>query len=69
MSVDEVASVLGYDKEYLRKRCAELGFTRNGVKTALTEEQVSKLKSILIPRTSDMKVRGQNAMKTCALTT
>lgn len=55
MSVDEVASVLGY--------------TRNGVKTALTEEQVSKLKSILIPRTSDMKVRGQNAMKTCALTT
>lgn len=62
MSVDEVASVLGYDKEYLRKRCAELGFTRNGVKTALTEEQVSKLKSILIPRTSDMKVRGQNAV-------
>lgn len=62
MTVDEVACVLGYDSEYLRKKCAELGFTRNGVKTLLNEEQVTKLKSVLIPRRSDMKVRGQNAV-------
>ena len=62
MTVDEVACVLGYDSEYLRKKCAELGFTRNGVKTLLNEEQVTKLKSVLIPRSSDMKVRGQNAV-------
>lgn len=63
MTVDEVASVLGYDSEYLRKKCTELGFTRNGVKTVLNEKQVTKLKSVLVPRSSDMKVRGQNFAK------
>jgi phage antirepressor YoqD-like protein/transposase len=62
MTVDEVARVLGYDSEYLRKKCTELGFTKNGVKTFLNEEQVTKLKSVLVPRSSDMKVRGQNAV-------
>lgn len=62
MTVDEVASVLGYDSEYLRKKCAELGYTQNGKKTLLNEEQVTTLKSMLVPRTSDMKVRGQNTV-------
>lgn len=62
MTVAEVARVLGYDSEYLRKKCTELGFTKNGVKTVLNEEQVTKLKSVLVPRSSDMKVRGQNAV-------
>lgn len=62
VSVDEVASILGYDSEYLRKKCAELGYTQNGKKTMLNEEQVTTLKSMLVPRTSDMKVRGQNAV-------
>lgn len=59
MTVKEVAGIIGYDEEYLRKKCAELGFTRNGVKTLLNERQVTQLKNILIPRTSDMKIRGQ----------
>lgn len=62
MTVDEVAKTLGYDSEYLRKKCSELGFTKNGVKTLLNEEQVTKLKNELVPRTSDMKIRGQNAV-------
>ena len=61
MSVSEVAEVLGYSEEYLRKKCAELGFTHNGTKTLLNEEQVYQLKNELVPRTSDMKLRGQNA--------
>ena len=63
MTVAEVARVLGYDSEYLRKKCTELGFTKNGVKTVLNEEQITKLKSVLVLRSSDMKVRGQNAVK------
>lgn len=59
MDIKTVAEIIGYDEEYLRKKCAELGFTRNGVKTLLNERQVTQLKNILIPRTSDMKIRGQ----------
>lgn len=62
MSLDDVAEIFGYDSEYLRKKCAELGFTQNGKKTMLNEEQATILKSCLVPRTSDMKIRGQNAV-------
>lgn len=62
MSVSEVASILGYDSEYLRKKCSELGFTQNGKKTMLNEKQVVALKNMLVPRTSDMKIRGQEAV-------
>jgi phage antirepressor YoqD-like protein/AraC-like DNA-binding protein len=61
MSLEEIANILGYSSEYLRKKCTELGFTKNGQKTYLTENQVTELKSILVPRTSDMKIRGENA--------
>lgn len=62
MALEEVAKVLGYDSEYLRKKCAELGYTQNGKKTLLTEKQVTILKSNLVPRTSDMKIRAANAV-------
>lgn len=62
MPLETVASLLGYDKEYLRKKCGELGFTQNGKKTYLNEKQVTQLKQLLIPRTSDMKIRGQNTI-------
>lgn len=62
MTIRDVADALGYDSEYLRKKCAELGFTQNGKKTLLNEVQVTVLKNSLIPRTSDMKIRGQNAV-------
>lgn len=62
MPLEDVANVLGYNEECLRKKCTELGFTRNGVKTELTEPQVLKLKSVLVPRTSDMKVRAENSL-------
>lgn len=61
MTLPEVADVLGYGAEYLRKKCAELGFTQNGKKTVLTEMQVSKLKSALVPRTSEVKSKAENA--------
>ena len=61
MPLEEIANILGYSSEYLRKKCTELGFTKNGQKTYLTENQVTELKSILVPRTSDMKIRGENA--------
>lgn len=62
MTLSEVASVLGYEEETLRKKCAELGYTKNGIKTRLNEEQVTVLKNSLVPRTSALKVRGQNAL-------
>ena len=62
MTLEEVSKVLGYDSEYLRKKSAELGYTQNGKKTLLTEQQVTILKSKLIPRTSDMKIRAENAV-------
>ena len=62
MTVKEVADALGYEKDYLRKKVKELfpDTVRNGIETTLSEEQVTELKSILVPRTLDMKVQGQN---------
>ena len=60
MDLVEVSRVLNYDLDYLRKKCKELGFTKNGIKTTLNEKQVDELRKILVPRTLDMKVQGQN---------
>lgn len=64
MTVKEVAEVLGYEKDYLRKKVKELfpETVKNGIETELTEEQVYKLKKNLTPRTLDMKIQGENAI-------
>ena len=64
MSVQEVADVLGYEKDYLRKKVKELfpEIVRSGVETLLTERQVTDLKDVLAPRTLELKVQGQNAV-------
>lgn len=62
MSLNEIADILGYEEDTLRKKCAELGFTKNGLKTRLNEEQVTTLKNALVPRTSALKCLGQNAL-------
>lgn len=64
MTVKEVADVLGYEKDYLRKKVKELfpESVQNGIETTLNEHQVFKLKQYLVPRTLDMKVQGENAV-------
>jgi len=64
MTVQEVADILGYEKDYLRKKVKELfpESVRNGIETLLTEKQVTELKDVLAPRTLDLKVQGQNAV-------
>ncbi len=64
MTVKEVAEVLGYEKDYLRKKVKELfpETVKNGIETELTEEQVYVLKKNLTPRTLDMKIQGENAI-------
>lgn len=64
MTVKEVAAVLGYEKDYLRKKVKELfpESVQNGIETTLNEHQVFKLKQYLVPRTMDMKVKGENAV-------
>lgn len=59
ISIDELAKILNYDSDYLRKKCKELGFTQNGIKTMLNEQQVENIRKILVPRTLDMKVQGE----------
>ena len=58
-SLKEIANLLGYNEEYLRKKCNELGFTKNGKQTMLDEKQFHILKQTLLPRTSDMNVRAK----------
>jgi phage antirepressor YoqD-like protein len=64
MTVKEVADVLGYEKDYLRKKVKELfpDSVQNGKETLLNENQVFILKNKLVPRTLDMKVQGENAV-------
>jgi phage antirepressor YoqD-like protein len=64
MTVKEVADVLGYEKDYLRKKVKELfpDSVQNGKETVLNENQVFILKNKLVPRTLDMKVQGENAV-------
>ena len=64
MTVKEVADVLGYEKDYLRKKVKELfpETVQNGKETVLNENQVFILKNKLVPRTLDMKVQGENAV-------
>ena len=62
MTVKEVAEVLGYNARWIQLKCAELGFTQNGKKTLLTEEQVTELKKHLVPRTLQVKLQGENAV-------
>ena len=63
MTVKEVAETLGYTFDYLRKVVKEQfpESVVNGKETYLSEEQVTRLKKVLVPRTLDMKVQGQNA--------
>lgn len=56
-SLKEIANLLGYNEEYLRKKCNELGFTKNGKQTMLDEEQFYILKQTLLPRTFYKNVR------------
>jgi len=64
MTVQEVADVLGYEKDYLRKKVKELfpEAVNHGIETRLTETQVTALKKALVPRTLDMKVHSENAI-------
>lgn len=64
MTVQQIADVLGYEKDYLRKKVKELypELVKNGVETKLSQEQVTRLKGQLVPRTLDMKVQGQEAV-------
>lgn len=64
MSVKEVAAVLGYDRDYLRKVIKERlpEIVENGKQTYMTEKNVTELKKYLVPRTLDMKIQGENAV-------
>jgi phage antirepressor YoqD-like protein len=44
MSVREVAQALGVSERTVRRHAEEMGITRNGVKTYLTEPQVTEIK-------------------------
>jgi phage antirepressor YoqD-like protein len=64
MSVKEVADVLGYEPETLRKKVKELfpESVENGKATMLSELQVVKLKENLFPRTPALKSGVENAV-------
>lgn len=57
MTVDQVADVLGYERETIRKKVKELfpDIVKAGVKTFLNEDEVGILKSSLVPRTLALK--------------
>ena len=64
MTVKEVADVLGYESETLRKKVKELfpESVENGKATMLSELQVVKLKENLFPRTPALKSGVENAV-------
>jgi phage antirepressor YoqD-like protein len=64
MSVKEVADVLGYEPETLRKKVKELfpESVEKGKATMLSELQVVKLKENLFPRTPALKSGVENAV-------
>ena len=62
MTVVEVAKVLGYQPDTIQKKACELGFTKKGVRTLLTEKQVVEIKAKLTPRTYALKCVGENAV-------
>lgn len=73
MTVKEVAEILGYKPDTIQKKAKELErtdtmFGRIEIRTdsshalLLNKNQVQIIKNNLVPRTLDMKVRGQNAV-------
>lgn len=64
MTVREVAELLGYEYDTLRKKVKELypDIVENGKTTYLTEQQVFYLKQYLTPRTLALKSEVDNAV-------
>ena len=63
MTVKEVAEILGYESDTLRKKIKEImpEIVRHGTETKLTPENVSDLKKALAPRTVALKCQSENA--------
>lgn len=62
MTIQEVADVLGASYDTIQAKAKDLGFTKNGVKTLLTAEQVQAIKDNYIPHTFGVMSKVQNAL-------
>jgi len=63
MSLAEIAKVLGYEKDTLRKLVKELfpESIKHGKETRLNEAQITELKKNLVPRTVALKHHSENS--------
>lgn len=62
MTIKEVADALGAGYDVIASKARELGFTRNGVKTFLTLDQVQMLKDNYRPSTFEVATKVNNAV-------
>ena len=60
MTVKEVAEALSMSYDTIMQKARELGYTKNGITTYLSELQVTKIKELIVPRTFELKSKVES---------